>query len=84
MDENKSRRYFQRIKGLTNEQFIRQQNIILTRAYEAAERHYQEAMFIELPPRYRTKVLERVEIIRKDWDNISTEYILEDGDDGTN
>lgn len=80
MNERKGKRYFQRIKGLTYEKFMRVQNILLTRAYEIAERHYKEAMEIELEPRFRKRVLARVESIRQDWDNINTEWIMDDGD----
>lgn len=46
MTPDQKRRIFQRLKSLSNEKFWSAMNVLHTRAYAAAERHYQEAMEI--------------------------------------
>lgn len=66
------RRAFQRLKSLSNEKFWLQMNILHSRAYAAAQRHYREAMFIELTPKQAAAVEAKAEEIRKQWDGMAT------------
>lgn len=47
-------------------------NIMHTRAYAAAQRHYRDAMFICLQPKQREAVEAKVIEIREDWEGMAT------------
>lgn len=47
-------------------------NVLHTRAYAAAERHYGEAMDIVLQPKQKAAVLAKTTEIRELWDNMRT------------
>lgn len=66
----KLRKYFQHIKAMSLEQFLKEQNIVHTRSYKLAEQHYNQAMDIVLQPKQKARVLEKVETIRRVWDGI--------------
>lgn len=77
MDEREKRRIFQKVKSLSNEKFWRWQNVLHTRAYTKAERHYQEAMDIELTPKQKAAVIAKATEIRELWDKMP-EITLDD------
>jgi hypothetical protein len=70
MNRDQKRRIFQRLKTLSVDKFWEEMNILHTRAYAAAERHYQEAMQIELQPRQAAAVIARAVKIREEWDGM--------------
>lgn len=70
--ERELRRFFQRVKSMSLKSFQEAMNVLHTRAYAAAERHYQEAMDIELQPRQKAKVVARAIHIRETWDGMAT------------
>jgi hypothetical protein len=75
MQKNKydhNRRIFQRLKSLSNEQFWSAMNVLHTKAYAAAQRHYSEAMQIVLTPKQRAAVEAKAEEIRVLWDGMET------------
>lgn len=45
-------------------------NILHTKAYKLAEKHFIEAMEIELQPKQRNAVIDRTKRIREEWDGI--------------
>ncbi|GIP14378.1 hypothetical protein J40TS1_00200 [Paenibacillus montaniterrae] len=70
--ERELRRFFQRVKSMSLKSFQEAMNVLHTRAYAAAERHYQEAMFICLTPKQREAVEVKVIEIRELWDGMAT------------
>jgi hypothetical protein len=66
------RRFFQQVKQMSLAKFQEAMNVLHTRAYAAAERHYQEAMFICLTPKQRKAVEAKVIEIREQWDGMQT------------
>lgn len=70
--ERELRRFFQKVKSMSLKGFQEAMNVLHTRAYAAAERHYQEAMDIELQPKQKARVVARAIHIRETWDNMST------------
>lgn len=72
MNRDQKRRIFQRLKSLSSDKFWEEMNILHTRAYAAAERHYQEAMQIELQPKQAAAVIARAARIREEWDGMET------------
>lgn len=72
MEKDPKRRFFQRIKQLSHEKFWSAMNILHTRAYAAAERHYGEAMDIVLTPKQKAAVIAKAIEIRELWDGMAT------------
>ena len=72
MDDNQKRRLFQKAKSMTSKTFWNWMNDLHTRAYALAEKHYQEAMEIELQPKQRKAVILKAEQIREQWDGLKT------------
>lgn len=72
MEKDQKRRFFQHIKQLTHEKFWSAMNILHTRAYAAAERHYGEAMDIVLTPKQKAAVIAKAIQIREEWDGMAT------------
>lgn len=66
------KRFFQRVKSMSHAQFWETMNVLHSRAYAAAERQYGEAMDIELQPKQKSRVLDRVVHIRENWDGMRT------------
>ncbi|SFF22685.1 hypothetical protein SAMN04487969_11937 [Paenibacillus algorifonticola] len=66
------RRQFQQLKSLSNDKFWEAMNVLHTRAYAAAQRHYSEAMDIELTPRQKQAVEAKATEIRELWDGMET------------
>lgn len=75
--EGNKRRHFQRVKSLSQSHFEQYMNLVLSRAYEKAEQHYEEALYIALPPKLQEAVRSQVEKIRVDWDGITVMDIEE-------
>src|SRR5690606_36881806 len=71
-DERAYKRFFQQIKSLTFKNFVKEMNVMHTRAYAAAQRHYREAMFIGLTPKQHDAVEAKVVEIRELWDGMAT------------
>ncbi|MDF2652912.1 MAG: hypothetical protein K0Q73_8717 [Paenibacillus sp.] len=57
---------------MTNEKFWSAMNVLHTRAYAAAERHYSEAMDIILTPKQKAAVVGKAAEIRELWDGMAT------------
>lgn len=72
MTPEEKRRAFQQLKSLSCEKFWLQMNILHTRAYAAAMRHYSEAMDIVLTPKQKAAVIAKAEEIRELWDGMAT------------
>lgn len=71
MNEADRRRIFQRVKGMTQDGFEKWMDLTHTDVYRLAQKHYEEAIFIELPPAQQKKVLERARKIREEWDQVN-------------
>jgi len=71
-DERAFKRFFQQIKAMSFKNFVKEMNVMHTRAYAAAQRHYREAMFICLTPKQREAVEAKVVEIRELWDGMAT------------
>lgn len=72
MTPEEQRKAFQKLKSLSTDKFWLQMNILHSRAYAAAQRHYREAMFIALTPKQREAVEAKATEIRKTWDGMAT------------
>lgn len=70
MNRNQKREAFQRLKKLTPEQFWREMNVIHSRAYGLAQKHYEEAMDIVLQPKQKAAVIAKAHEIRELWDGV--------------
>ncbi|PYI57036.1 hypothetical protein [Paenibacillus flagellatus] len=70
MNRDQKRRYFQKFKSLSADEFWRQMNVLHTRAYAAAQRHYGEAMDIVLQPKQKAAVIAKANEIRELWDGM--------------
>jgi hypothetical protein len=66
------RRFFQQVKAMNLKSFQEAMNVLHTRAYAAAERHYQEAMDIELTKEQRERVTAKVIELREVFDGMKT------------
>jgi hypothetical protein len=64
-------RAYQRLKTMTNEQFWSEMDIMHTRAYNLAMKHYTEAGEITLTPKQQKALHDKAKKIREEWDNIS-------------
>lgn len=64
-DEKVIKRFFQHIKQLSLQKFILEMNVMHTRAYAIAQRHYKEAMEILLDKATIEKIEKQVSIIRE-------------------
>lgn len=71
-DERAFKRFFQQIKSMSFKNFVKEMNVMHTRAYALSQRHHQEAMFICLTPKQREAVEAKVIQIREEWDGIIT------------
>ncbi|CAM3708121.1 hypothetical protein COLU111180_04250 [Cohnella lubricantis] len=60
------------LKSLSVDKFWAHMNVLHTRAYAAAERHYQEAMDIVLTPKQKAAVVVKAVEIRELWDGMAT------------
>jgi hypothetical protein len=72
MNEIDRRKAFQRVKGMTNEQFWNWMNLVHSQAYFKAVQHYEEAAAIVLPPRQQKQLKEKAAQIREQWDGMAT------------
>jgi hypothetical protein len=70
MTPEQQRRTFQKLKTLTSERFWKAMNLLHSKAYAAAMRHYDEAMSIVLTPKKRAEVNAKAAEIRADWDGM--------------
>lgn len=71
MSNDQNRRFFQWVKSTTLDKFIRKINQLHTAAYELAEEHYAQAMYIVLDKPVAAKVKAKADEIRTSWDNIN-------------
>lgn len=71
MNRETMRLHHQRIKKMSTKDFKNEMDILHSRAYELAAKHFTEAMEIELQPKQRMAVLERAKKIREEWDGIN-------------
>lgn len=81
MNRDTMRMHHQRIKKMSLREFKEEMNILHTRAYLLAEKHYTEAMEITLTAKQRAAVHAKAEEIRTLWDGIN-EVTIEDTDKG--
>lgn len=70
MNRDTLRYHHQRIKKMSLKEFKDEQNILHTRAYELAEKHFNEAMFIVLTAKQQAEVNAKAKEIRELWDGI--------------
>jgi hypothetical protein len=66
------RRFFQQVKSMSLSKFQEAMNVLHTRAYAAAERHYQEAMDIELTKEQKERVTVKVIELREVFDGMKS------------
>lgn len=71
-DDERFRRFFQRLKSCTNERARAVMNILHTRAYAKAQEHYSQAMDIILTPKQKAAVEAKATEIRELWDGMET------------
>lgn len=71
-DNEKFRRFFQRLKSCTNERARNVMNILHSRAYGKAQEHYGLAMDICLTPKQKAAVEAKAAEIREMWDGMHT------------
>lgn len=72
MNREEKRHHFQRFRKLNADQFWVQMNVLHSRAYAAAMRHYGEAMDIVLQPKQKQAVIVKAAEIRELWDGMRT------------
>lgn len=77
MNREQLRDELKRMKKMDLAQFRREMNTIHTRAYELAQKHYHEAMYICLTPKQQQEVIAKAGQIREEWDHIR-EITVED------
>ncbi|NOK23845.1 hypothetical protein [Corallococcus carmarthensis] len=70
MNREQKRIAFQKFKRLTPDQFWRQMNVLHSRAYGLAQKHYEEAMDIVLTPKQKAAVVKKAHEIRELWDGV--------------
>ncbi|MDO3679678.1 hypothetical protein [Paenibacillus ehimensis] len=70
MNRDTIRSYQKRLLKMSPKQFVEEMNILHTKAYKLAEKHFIEAMEIELQPKQRNAVIDRTKRIREEWDGI--------------
>lgn len=71
-DERAFKRFFQQVKALSFKNFVKEMNVMHTRAYATAERQYGEAMDIVLTPKQKAAVIAKAKQIREEWDGMQT------------
>lgn len=72
MNREQKRRIYEKFKKLNPQQFWSQMNVLHSRAYAMAQRHYGEAMDICLTPKQKAAVAAKAEEIRELWDGLRT------------
>ncbi|WP_058301708.1 hypothetical protein [Gorillibacterium timonense] len=70
MNRDEKRHYFQRFKKMTANQFWAEMDILHSRAYGMAQKHYEEAMDIKLTPKQKAAVVTKAHEIRELWDGM--------------
>lgn len=70
MNREQKRIAFQQFKKLTPDQFWRYMNVLHSRAYGLAQKHYEEAMDIVLQPKQKKAVIAKAHEIRELWDGV--------------
>ncbi|MDF2722119.1 MAG: hypothetical protein K0Q59_1794 [Paenibacillus sp.] len=72
MNREQKRRQQQAMKKLSTKEFWEAQNVLHTKAYAAAQRHYHEAMDVVLQPKQKAAVIAQATKIRELWDGMLT------------
>lgn len=72
MNRDEKRESFKKLKAMKPAEFWSAMNVLHTRAYAAAERHFGEAMDIVLQPKQKAAVVAKAEQIRVLWDGMRT------------
>lgn len=72
MNREQKRKQQKAMKKLSTKEFWDAQNVLHTRAYAAAQRHYHEAMDIVLQPKQKAAVIAKAAEIRELWDGMRT------------
>ena len=70
MSREDKRAFYRQVRRLNYHDFWRVMDELHTRAYQLAEKHYQEAMDIVLQPRQKAAVVAKAEEIRELWDGV--------------
>lgn len=70
MNRNQKREAFQKFKKLNADQFWKHMNVLHSRAYGLAQKHYEEAMDIVLQPKQKKAVVAKAHEIRELWDGV--------------
>lgn len=70
LNRKQVRKTLKDLKKLSPRELRDEMNTIHTRAYELAEKHYQEALFIITTPKVQQAVIEKAKEIREKWDGI--------------
>lgn len=69
-DERYRRRLFQKVKGMTNEQFDMLMHNLFEEYYGVAVEHYRQAMAIELQPAQQARVEAKALEVKELWDGL--------------
>jgi hypothetical protein len=72
MNREQKRRKHKQLKNLPTKEFWQAQNVLHTKAYAAAQRHYHEAMDVVLTPKQKVAVIAQAKKIRELWDGMLT------------
>jgi hypothetical protein len=70
MNRETMRMHQQRLKKMSLSEFKEEMNILHSRAYRLAGKHYSEAMDIILTPKQKAAVIAKANEIRETWDGI--------------
>lgn len=72
MNREQKRKKHKQLKNLSTKEFWEAQNVLHTKAYAAAQRHYHEAMDVVLTKKQKDAVIEQATKIRELWDGMLT------------
>lgn len=72
MNRDEKRESFKKLKAMKPAEFWSAMNVLHTRAYALAEKHYDEAMSIALQPKQKAAVIKKAVEIRELWDGLRT------------
>lgn len=72
MNREQKRKKHKQLKNLSTKEFWQAQNVLHTKAYAAAQRHYHEAMDVVLTPKQKAAVVAQAKKIRELWDGMLT------------
>lgn len=70
MNRAEKRKNMKKMKKLNAKEFWSMQNVLHSKAYGLAQKHYEEAMDVVLQPKQKAAVVAKAHEIRELWDGI--------------